>query len=86
MGKIMETLFPIYHTRNRGNNEDVGESPSFCMEELKCTGESLKSRRASGLEGVSNEVIKAVFRYNLCFVLDMFNECLDADSCSTRWM
>lgn len=88
---IVEGFFPLTVPPDWSLSQwwsDPGQSlsgPPFIMEELTATARKLQSGKARGLDGIINEVLSEVIKWNSVPVLHAVNVCLRSCVFPTRW-
>lgn len=85
MENIVATLFPNHSELAATEFRLQEEIPLFTEEELEVAVLSTKQRKAPGPDGITNEVLKLVYRQDPSLLLRMYNSCLVAGVFSSRW-
>ena len=87
MNGIVDALFPDHPERARTAKDtiDTQDVPLFTKEELLRATNSLKCRKAPGLDGISTEILKFTAQTCPNLLLDMYNCCLMSGVFSARW-
>ena len=81
----MEELFPTHAPRKPDEAIEIDEIPMISEAELKLAVDSLKSRKASGLDGIPTEALQATVRACSQLLLDMYNGCLKQGHFYKQW-
>lgn len=86
---VVDGLFPEvedgFQTQYSLEGEETAECALFLGEELEDAVNSVKSRKAPGLDGIPNEVVLTVARESPELLLDVYNACLKEGYIYEEW-
>uniref|UniRef100_A0A6M2DQW1 Putative 115 kDa protein in type-1 retrotransposable element n=1 Tax=Xenopsylla cheopis TaxID=163159 RepID=A0A6M2DQW1_XENCH len=77
MNQIVEELFPMQPTREKGHYTNNNEVPMFTIPELQYAAKTIKLGKAPGPDGIPTQVIKMIAQEFPDILLNVYNACLD---------
>lgn len=81
---IVNGIFPI-HLAPAPRAHITEEAPRVTVEELTRAASSLRNKISSGIDGITNKVLKIIVWHQPGILLQTFNKCLDESRFSRDW-
>ena len=83
--KIVEAPFPKGAPRESYPRDVALDEPLFQISKLKLAAKRLEPEKATGPDGIPNEVLRATIREKPQLILDLFNKCLERGHLPKQW-